>query len=226
MVRVEICANSVASAVNAMRGGADRIELCQNLAEGGVTPSAALIDYCVSRLGLRTHVLVRPRPGDFCYSEAEQEVIAGDILAARRLGASAVVVGCLTREGRVDRPLLQRWVDLAGNMEVTFHRAFDLCSHPEEDLQALIDCGCRRVLTSGQAAHAFDGRSRLGRWVRQVGGRIDILAGCGITPENVRQIVVETGVTEVHGSCKHTVDGRIETDCATVRRLVEAVSDL
>ncbi len=223
MIQVEICTNSVASAIHAHCGGARRVELCQNLNEGGTTPSAAAIEYCAKQLGLRTHVLVRPRPGNFVYSPEEWAVTLRDIDYCRQLGAHAVVIGCLTPQGDIDVEQTRQAVAAAGDMEVTFHRAFDECRNWQQALEEIIACGCHRILTSGQEATAFLGRHTLRQMVQQADGRIEILAGCGVTSANVVQIVQETGVHEVHGSCKHIVDGVGETDEEEVRRLLEAL---
>ncbi len=223
MIQVEICTNSVASAIHAQRAGAQRVELCHNLNEGGTTPSAAAIEYCVKQLGLRTHVLIRPRSGNFIYSPEEWHVTLRDIDYCRQLGAHAVVIGCLTPQGNIDMEKTRQAVEAAGDVEVTFHRAFDECRNWQQGLEDIIACGCHRILTSGQAATAFLGRDTLRQMVDQAKGRIEILAGCGVTSANVVQLVQETGVHEVHGSCKQTVDGVVETDEEEVRRLLESL---
>lgn len=221
-MQVEICCNSVNSAVQALRGGASRIELCHRLEVGGVTPSAEDILYCTHQLGLRTHVLIRPREGDFCYSDAEFAQILEDIDTCKRCGAAAVVVGFLTPEDYMDEPRTREAVLRAAPMEVTFHRAFDeMKQNPEEALEAVIRCGCHRLLTSGCSPDAETGIPVLKQLVQQAAGRIIILAGAGITPHNARHIIETTQVTEIHGSCKHTLfDGTIQTDAEIVKQLV------
>ena len=189
-----------------------------------MTPSQDDIAYCVHELHLRTHVLVRPRPGDFCYTDAEYEQIRSEVAMAREAGAHAVVVGFLTAEGYVDEERTRAIVQMAAPMEVTFHRAFDeMRQDPQEALEAVIRCGCHRLLTSGCQPSAEQGIPLLKQLVRQSAGRIIILAGAGITPANAARIVRETGVTEIHGSCKHTLpDGTIETDAEIVRKLAAA----
>ena len=229
MITVEICTPSLASARAAKEGGAQRIELCRELSCGGLTPSDEEIDYCVHTLGLRTHVLVRPRAGDFCYTTAELAEIERTILQCKALGAAAVVVGFLTADGRVDEELTRRMVQLAAPMEVTFHRAFDEArQEPLEVLQAIVRCGCHRLLTSGQAPTALEGAEvikRLVDYTRQaLPTRFHILAGSGVTPSNVRELVEKTGVDEVHGSCKTILpDGTIQTDAESVCRLIAQV---
>lgn len=228
MIKVEICTPSRASAKAAKDGGAQRIELCRNLEVGGLTPAESDIEYCIRTLGLRTHVLVRPRVGDFCYSEAEVADIERTVARCKALGAHAVVVGFLTADGLVDVELTRHIVQLAVPMEVTFHRAFDEARQaPLEALQAVMDSGCSRLLTSGQAPTATQGAAVIKQLVNTtlkrstLNSQFSILAGSGITPANVRQLVEATGVGEVHGSCKTTLpDGTIQTDAAQVRQLI------
>lgn len=229
MIQVEICTPSRRSAEAAKEGGAQRIELCRDLACGGLTPSDADIEYCVRKLGLRTHVLVRPRPGDFCYSADEVADIERTILRCKALGVAAVVVGFLTADGQIDVPLTRRMVQLAAPMEVTFHRAFDEArQEPLEALQSIVRCGCHRLLTSGQAHTALEGAEvikRLVAYTRHIlPTRFHILAGSGVTSSNVRELVEKTGVDEVHGSCKTLMsDGTVQTNAEEVSRLIAQV---
>ena len=225
-MQVEICTPSRVSAEAAKAGGARRIELCRDLACGGLTPSDDDIEYCVRKLGLRTHVLVRPRAGDFCYSAAEVAEIEETILRCKALGVHAVVVGFLTADGRIDADLTRRAVVAADGMEVTFHRAFDEArQEPLEALQVIAGCGCYRLLTSGQAPTALEGADVIRRLVGATG--VKILAGSGVTPDNVRELIKKTGVCEVHGSCKITLpDGTMQTNSAQVRALMANIKDL
>lgn len=225
-MKVEICSNSRRSAQHAKAGGADRIELCSRLEVGGTTPQAEDITYCVQQLQLRTHVLVRPREGNFTYSDAEFALICEQVEMCKRAGAHAVVVGFLTPDGRIDEAKTRHVVELAAPMEVTFHRAFDeMTEDPLEALEKVIGCGCHRILTSGCRPSAEEGIDTLRQLVQQAAGRIVILAGAGVTPKNAARIARETGVTELHGSCKHTLsDGTIETDTDTVKALLKALS--
>lgn len=225
-MNVEICANSVASARNAKAGGATRIELCTHLEVGGLTPAPDEIEYCVHELGLRTHVLVRPRAGDFCYSDKEYALILQQVEMCRRAEAHAVVVGFLTPDGRIDEERTRQAVRLAAPMEVTFHRAFDeIRQAPQEALEAIIRCGCHRLLTSGCAPSAEEGIPVIRTLVQQARGRILIMAGAGVTPRNAPRILRETHVPEIHGSCKHTLpDGTTETDATIVKELLQECS--
>lgn len=224
MIDVEICTPSRLSAVAAKEGGAKRIELCSNLEVGGLTPTDEDIVYCVQTLGLRTHVLVRPRAGNFLYTADEMAEIERTVMCCRQLGAAAVVVGFLTPDGKVDLGLTRRIVQLAAPMEVTFHRAFDeALQDPIEALQTVTEAGCHRLLTSGQAPTAPQGAAVIKRLVDHTSS-LKILAGSGVTPDNVRQLIASTGVTEVHGSCKTTLpDGTLQTDAAQVRRLLSVL---
>lgn len=225
-MQVEICTPSLASALAAKEGGTTRVELCRDLPCGGLTPSEEDIDYCVRKLGLRTHVLVRPRAGDFCYSAAEVAEIERCIQHCKELGAAAVVVGFLNREGGVDVELTRRMVRLAAPMEFTFHRAFDEARQkPLEALQAIAACGCTRLLTSGQRPTALEGAEVIRRLVGAT--KVEILAGSGITPDNVREVIEKTGVREVHGSCKTILaDGTVQTDAMLVHQLIENIDML
>ena len=221
MIDVEICCNSIASAVAAKDGCATRIELCRDLECGGLTPSDEDIAYCVHKLGLRTHVLIRPRPGNFCYSEAEQMEMIASIKRCKELGAAAVVLGFLTEEGKIDVEITRRMVQLASPMEVTFHRAFDdALQNPVEALWDVAAARCHRLLTSGQRPTAPEGAEVIKNLVGTTG--VVILAGGGVTPMNVRELVKASGVHEVHGSCKKTLDdGSLVTDAATVRQMID-----
>lgn len=202
---LEVCAGSLDSAMEAARGSAYRIELCSGLADGGVTPSVGLIRAARAIPGLKVNVLIRDREGDFLYNSDEVALMAADVKACRELGCDGVVIGALTPEGDVDVEACRAMMAEAGEMEVTFHRAFDLCRDPFEALDTLIALGCRRVLTSGQAASAPEGAEMLSRLVEHAAGRIIILAGGGVNSGNAGRLVAETGVTEVHASARAAV---------------------
>lgn len=202
---LEICANSVQSAINADLAGADRIELCQNLNEGGTTPSFAAVKYCTENLRLKTFVLIRPRTGDFCYSDLEFEIIKNDVLLCKELGVAGVVVGFLNPDYTIDIEKTRRMVEMAAPMEVTFHRAFDICSSPEQSLEDIIAAGCHRILTSGFHATAIDGIDELVKLKKQAAGRIKLLVGSGVNSKNIRELVTKTGLSEFHASAKKIV---------------------
>ena len=205
--RIEICANSAQSALMAQKGGAYRVELCAGIPEGGTTPSAGEI--CVARALLketRLNVIIRPRGGDFLYSELEQEIMLRDIELCRSIGVDGVVIGCLTADGDVDMQAMKRLMAAADGLDVTFHRAFDMCRNPEKALEDIISLGCNRVLTSGQAPTALAGIDMLEKLVGQADGRIIIMPGCGVRPDNIRRIADATGATEFHSSARSSID--------------------
>lgn len=205
--KIEICANSVESAVKAQEGGAYRVELCAGIPEGGTTPSFGDIRMARQLLQkTKLHVIIRPRGGDFLYSHLELEIMIHDIKVARQLGADGVVFGCLTSDGNVDIPAMKMLMNAVGNMDVTFHRAFDMCKNPQEALEQIIELGCSRILTSGQEADAFKGIPMLKELVKQADGRIIIMPGCGVNPNNIRRIAEETGTSEFHFSGRSTYE--------------------
>ena len=197
--KIEICANSVESAVKAQEGGAYRVELCAGIPEGGTTPSFGDIRMARQLLQqTKLHVIIRPRGGDFLYSQLEQEIMLHDIKVARQLGVDGVVFGCLTAEGNVDIPAMKKLMNAVGDMSVTFHRAFDMCRNPKEALEQIIELGCNRILTSGLEVNAVKGIPMLKELVMQANERIIIMPGCGVNPTNILQIAEETGATEFH----------------------------
>ncbi len=208
-MRVEICVDSPGGAFAAQRGGAARVELCDNLLEGGTTPSAGAIAVARRGLKIRLHVLIRPRGGDFLYTEDEMEVMRTDVRTAKELGADGVVIGCLKADGSVDTARTAELIQLARPMSITFHRAFDMCSQPQAALEELIRLGVERVLTSGQEATCLEGLDFLAALQNQAAGRIIVMPGGGITPRNVRRIVEATGVSEVHLSARAAVESKM-----------------
>ena len=208
-MRIEICVDSVAGAIAAQRGGADRVELCDNLMEGGTTPSAGCIRTARKRLQIGLQVIIRPRGSDFLYDDTEIEVMREDIRVVKEAGADGVVIGCLTAAGDIDQSLTRELVKLAHPMNVTFHRAFDMCRDPRQGLEELIGLGLDRVLTSGQEASCLEGLELIAALQQQAAGRIIILPGGGITPQNVHKIVAGTGVSEVHLSARGSVESKM-----------------
>lgn len=195
---IEGCVDSLASAVAACKGGADRLELCANLVIGGTTPSATLFRQVKEAAEARVNVLIRPRFGDFLYSEPELEEMAEAVKTFRDLGANGVVIGVLTPEGELDISKMERLMDLAGDMEVTLHRAFDMARDPFEALESAVSLGCRTILTSGQAQTASDGAEILAELLRRAAGRIDIMAGSGVRKDNIAAIYEKTGIRVFH----------------------------
>ncbi|MGY8563174.1 copper homeostasis protein CutC [Paracidovorax citrulli] len=199
---LEIASNSVASALAAQQGGADRIELFDNLAEGGTTPSHGSIAVARERLQIPLFVLIRPRPGDFRYDALETEIMLRDIAQCRQLGCDGVVIGALDAAGDIDVPLCRDLVAAAGPLGVTFHRAFDAARDLPAALEQVIALGCQRVLSSGGQASAQAGSDMLARLVTQAGDRLAVMAGAGISPENITDIATTTGCRELHASAK------------------------
>ena len=195
---LEACVDSVESALSAQTGGADRVELCDNLLEGGTTPSAGLIALCCERVRIPVHVLVRPRGGDFVYSDVEFEVMRRDIAVAQQHGAAGVVFGILLPDGAIDVSRTRALLAAARPLAVTFHRAFDFTADPDQALDDLIALGVDRLLTSGQAPRASEGTGILARLVRRAAGRIAIAAAGGLSEESVVKVVEQSGVPEVH----------------------------
>jgi copper homeostasis protein len=206
MMKIEICVDSAAGAAAAERGGADRVELCGNLLEGGTTPSAGCIKVARRALKIGLQVIIRPRGGDFLYNAEEFEVMREDIHLVKELGADGVVLGCLTASGDIDAVHTGELVKLARPMNVTFHRAFDMCRDPRQGLEDLIALGIDRVLTSGQEASCLEGLEMIAAFQQQAAGRIIVLAGGGLTPRNIRKIVQTTGVTEAHLSARSSIE--------------------
>jgi copper homeostasis protein len=182
------------------------VELCDNLLEGGTTPSAGCIKIARARLRLGLQVIIRPRGGDFLYTANEFEVMAEDIRAAKSFGADGVVLGCLTAAGDIDLSSTGALIELARPLNVTFHRAFDMCRDPRRALEELVELGVNRVLTSGQEATCLEGQEMLAELQRQAAGRIIIMPGGGLTPRNIRRVVDATGVNEVHLSARTAVE--------------------
>jgi len=239
MALLEVAANSAASAFAAQAGGAGRVELCASLDEGGVTPSHGTIVRARDGLTIPLYVLIRPRAGDFVYEAAELAAALDDIAHCRSLGCDGVVVGALTADGELDRDACARFVQAATGMGVTFHRAFDLVADPAATLEALIDLGFERVLTSGGMPNAVAGAALLTRLVVQASGRITVMPGAGITPGNAAALRDVTGARELHASAKRRLPsamrrsladplgmgaGETRTDVDTVRALVAALA--
>ncbi len=240
----EVCLQSVDDAVAAQAGGAQRVELCAALVEGGITPSLGTIRACRDAVDIDIMVMIRPRGGDFFYTDWELDVMEKDIAECRKIGVAGVVFGMLEKDGQVARTQVQRMVEATGpDLSVTFHRAFDVSAAPFAALETLIELGVSRVLTSGQAGTVPEGKEMIRQLVDRATGRIGILPGCGITPENVAEIVAYTGVSEFHAPAFTTLESpmthrnpavymgipglpeyeRKTTSEAKVRRFLEAV---
>jgi copper homeostasis protein len=215
--RLELSVDTLAGALAADALGVDRVELCAAALDGGLTPSHGLIAEAVRRCHqAEVHVLVRPRGGDFTYSAAEIEAMAADIADAVDLGAAGVVSGVLTEDGNVDQSAMSTLVTAAGTREFTFHRAIDVCADPIATLDRLLDLGVRRVLTSGAAPTAVEGSGLIADLVRRAGSSLAVMAGGGIRPHNVVDVVAATGVRDVHAAPRRPVVGRHKATGSTV----------
>ncbi len=197
-ITVEICVDSVESAVAAQAGGAHRIELCDNLMEGGTTPSAGAIEIARKFLDIKLHVIIRPRGGDFLYSDTEFTIMKRDIAAAKTLGADGVVIGILDATGEIDTKRTAELTELSRPMSVTFHRAFDVCRDPFKAIDELAAIGVDRILTSGQEATAVEGMDLIADLVKHAGERITIMACGNLNERNISKVITATGVREVH----------------------------
>ncbi len=235
---LEIAANSLASALAAQQGGAGRVELCTALELGGLTPSHAQIALARERLRIPLYVLIRPRAGDFRYSDLECETMQRDIETCAALGCDGVVLGVLDADGRVDSARCRPLIVAAGKLGVTFHRAFDLSRDPTQALEDIVALGCERILTSGAQASAVDGAALIRDLVMQATGRLAVMPGAGITAQNVAALATATGAHEFHASAKHQLpsgmqhrrlllgdmqSGELRSDVEQVRALAMAL---
>ena len=201
-VLLEICADSVESAVAAQRGGAQRIELCSNLLEGGITPSAGLISTVRSKVSIDLNVMIRPRGGDFYYTADEFEIMEQDVVTAKQLGAAGIVFGVLKENGAIDIARIRHLVEIARPLNTTFHRAFDMSRDFARSLEDLVHAGVNRVLTSGGEQKVEDGIPAVVQLIHRADNSIDVMVGGGITESNVRRIVTQTGAREIHASVR------------------------
>ncbi len=211
-ILLEICLDSVESAVAAQEGGAHRVELCANLDVGGTTPPFSLIEEVRKRISIKLHVMIRPRGGDFCYSAQEFELMKNDINQAKQLKVDGVVFGILTKEKIIDSERCRRLVELAKPMSTTFHRAYDEVTEPFYALEDIVACGFDRLLTSGQKASATEGVELIALLVQKAGNRIAIMPGAGIHQGNINDIIVHSGINEVHIGTGVTKNGVVSSE--------------
>lgn len=198
---IEACCPDIESVRRAVRAGANRIELCEELEIGGVTPSASLIRSAMDAAGkVPVNVLIRPRGGNFVYSPEEVETMLGSVRDCKTAGVNGVVIGALREDGSVDTETMSRLVSEAGSMDITFHRAFDESSDLTKALEDIVELGIRRILSSGGCPTAFEGRFVLRELILQAAGRISIMPGCGVRASNIEEIASVTGAKEFHGS--------------------------
>lgn len=244
--KLEVCAGSLTSALNAGEAGAHRVELCDNLSEGGTTPSPGVIMQAVTKLQIPVFVLIRPRSGDFIYSDAEFEAMKEDIVFCREQGAKGIVSGVLKTDGSVDKDRMEELVDLARPMKITFHRAIDMVRDPFLALEDIIALGIDRILTSGQANSAIEGTGLISELVKMAGDRIIIMPGSGINEMNIISLYQKTKTFEFHASLRSPVKSKMqfrnekptmgsshesefqwmETDPERVKHVIALLSDL
>lgn len=211
---IEIATTDYITTEAAVKGGADRIELCSAITEGGLTPSMGHIRKCREQFDLPIFPIIRPRSGDFLYTDEEFDIMLTDVQLCKELGCNGVVAGFLLQDGRINRKRIERLVQVAYPMEVTFHRAFDRCRDPFVALEEIIDAGCRRILTSGQQLKAVDGLELIQQLVSAAGDRIIIMPGSGLKPENIKQVAEATGAREFHGALRSAVDSKMDHQIA------------
>lgn len=210
MKGLEVCANSFSSALAAQNGGAIRVELCENMAEGGTTPSFGQIKLCTERLKLQTWPIIRPRGGDFLYSDDEFELMKEDIKICKTLGCSGVVTGILTSEGKIDKERCRVLMEIAQPMPLAFHRAFDMSNNLVEALEDLIELGIVRVLTSGGAENASNGTPMIEKLINQADNRIEVMPGAGINYQNILEIKEKTGAQCFHSSARVKIESAMK----------------
>jgi len=244
-LKFEICANSVQSCIEAQKGGADRVELCAGIPEGGTTPSYGEILIARKHLSIKLHVIIRPRGGDFLYSPTELEIMENDIINAKKLGADGVVIGCLNSSGNINIEFCKKLISVTKGMSITFHRAFDCCQNQLMALEQIIDMGCERILTSGGYSTAEEGIMQLKILNKAAHGRIKIMAGCGVNQNNIAKIHKNTDIKEFHFSARETFRSKMqfqnpkiymglpgikeneitETTSSKVKKIVKAISE-
>ena len=219
-MKLEIIGFNIESCIDAQDAGADRIELCANPQEGGTTPSVGFIKAARNKLHIDLYAMIRPRGGDFLYSDEEFQIMKDDIAACKDLGCDGVVLGILTQEGNVDKVRCEKLIGYAYPLEVTFHRAFDRVIDPFAALEDIIDIGCERILTSGLQPKAADGLMLLKELIDKAGDRIVIMPGSGITSQNIISIAESTGATEFHSSAGVTKNSDMKFNNAAMNELM------
>ncbi|MBI5857465.1 MAG: copper homeostasis protein CutC [Sphingobacteriales bacterium] len=207
---IEIATSDFSTTKSAVEGGADRIELCANLAEGGTTPSYGTIKQCREAFNVLLYPIIRPRGGDFLYSKDEFAIMMNDVKLCKQLGCDGVVIGLLNMDGTIDIVRAAQLIEVAYPMGVTFHRAFDRCREPFEALEQLIEIGCERILTSGQRPSVTDGVELIAELNRKADDRIIIMPGSGVRKENIKMLAEKTGCTEFHSSLRGKVKSSMQ----------------
>ena len=207
---LECCVDSVESAIEAEKGGANRIELCSALVIGGLSPSKALFEKVKEQVNIKIHVLLRPRFGDFCYTDYEHEIIKQEIQMFKELGADGVVIGTLKSDGSLNLGQMKELVEEAEGMSITLHRAFDMCADPFRTLEEVKELGIHTILTSGQKNSCIDGKDLLGQLMKKANREVDILIGGGVDVSVIPALYESTGATSYHMSGKVTLDSEMQ----------------
>lgn len=207
---LECCVDSVESAIEAQKGGANRIELCSALVIGGLSPSKVLFEKVKENVNIKIHVLLRPRFGDFCYTDFEHEIIKKEVRMFKELGADGVVIGALKPDGCLNLKQMKELVEEADGMSITLHRAFDMCADPFKTLEEVKNLGIHTILTSGQKNSCIDGKELLGQLVEKAGGEVDILIGGGVDVSVIPSLYESTKATSYHMSGKVTLDSEMQ----------------
>lgn len=216
-VVLEIAAFSIEAALNALAAGADRIEFCENPMEGGTTPSYGSLLLLSQLTKQPVFPIIRPRGGDFLYTDREFQVMQNDLMACKQLGFKGAVIGLLKSDGHIDTKRTAALVEAAGSMEISFHRAFDRCKDPFVALEQLIDLGCKRILTSGQVPNVANAMPMIQQLVEQANDRIIILPGSGVRADNIATIVAQTGAKEMHSSARKAMSSKMEFNQPTMQ---------
>ncbi|GAC1425928.1 MAG: copper homeostasis protein CutC [Flavisolibacter sp.] len=199
---LEIATTDYNTTASAVAGGADRIELCASIMEGGLTPSFGMVKKCRDAFALPIFAIIRPRSGDFLYTQEEFEIMLLDTALCKQIGCDGIVAGILLDDGKIDKDRMEKIVNRAYPLEVTFHRAFDRCLDPYEALEDIISLGCTRILTSGQKTTALEGKDLIAALVQLAAGRVSIMPGGGIRSESLKPLMQQTGAYEFHTSLK------------------------
>ena len=207
---IEIATADYTTTKSAVEGGADRVELCANLDQGGTTPSYGTLLQCRESFNVELYAIIRPRSGDFYYTDEEFTIMQTEVKLCKELGCDGVVIGLLYPDGSIDLKRTARLIELAYPMEVTFHRAFDRCNDPFNALEQLIKAGCQRLLTSGQQPTASEGANLIGHLVEKAAGRIIIMPGSGVRKENIKDLALRTGAVEFHSSLRAKTRGDMD----------------
>lgn len=221
---LEVIAFNIESCLLAEANGVSRIELCDNQADGGTTPSYGFIKAARAILSIELYPIIRPRGGDFLYSDAEFDIIKSDVLLCKELGCDGVVVGLLNADGTVDKERIKILTSLAYPMGVTFHRAFDRTKNMFEALEDIIECGCERILTSGQKPTAFEGKENIKALIEKADNRIIIMPGSGVNSKNIVEIAQYTGATEFHSSARNFIESKMQFSQSSMNEQLTSVN--